>query len=86
MNDKGSNLSPEIRDIWTDAYKFHATFENMGNSDEEWTRCAFTMGQLAVKHGNHPLVHKILIAVYDYLSDERKTIALAEAKGRAGID
>ena len=26
-----NNLSPELRDIWTDAFRFHATFEQMGN-------------------------------------------------------
>jgi len=69
--EKQSNLPPEIRDIWTDVYKFHATFEGMGNSEEDWTRCAYTMGQMAANHGNHPLAFKLLMAVYDYLDGVR---------------
>lgn len=69
--EKQSNLPPDVRDIWTDAYKFHATFEGMGNSEEDWTRCAYTMGQMAANHGNHPLAFKLLMAVYDYLDGVR---------------
>lgn len=86
MSEKPSSLSPEIRDIWTDVYKFHATFEGMGNSEEDWTRCAYTMGQIAAQHNNHPLAFRLLMAVYDYLDDMRKPLAKAEAERRACID
>ena len=82
---KQTSLSPEIRDIWTDAYKFHATFEGMGNTPEEWEHCAFTMAQLSAKHHNHPLAVELFLAAYDYLSKARKPIAVAEAERRAGI-
>ena len=71
MNEK-QNLSPDLRDIWTDAFRFHATFENMGNTTEEWTRCAKTMEMLVLKHGGHPLAGILMMAVYDYLDKQRR--------------
>lgn len=84
--EKQSNLSPEIRDIWTDAFKFHATFEHMGNSPEEWERCAETMGLLSSKHGDHPLAKELLMTVYVYLDSERKKIAKEQAEQMAFTD
>lgn len=81
-----SNLAPEVRAIWTDAYKYHATFEHMGNSPEEWDKCAKVMADIYNKHNAHPLAMKLLLCVYDYLGDMRKPIAMAEAERRAGID
>lgn len=81
-----SKLSQKLRDIWTDAYKFHATFEDMGNSEEDWKKCAYAMGQLASKHGNHPLTFKLFLAVYEYLEEMRKQAARDEVERRAGID
>ncbi len=86
MNGDRSNISQALRDIWTDAYKFHAAFEGMGNSEEEWKKCALTMGRLGAKHKNHPLAYKLFPAVYEYLDEMRKPIAKAEAERRAGID
>lgn len=76
---KQSNLSPEIRDIWTDAYKFHATFEHMGNSEEEWKRCCAVMCELDRKHNAHPLARTLLMDVYEYLNDQRRDQAYEEA-------
>ena len=70
--EKQSNLAPEIRDIWTDAFRFHATFERMSNSAEDWTRCAKTLETLVIKHNGHPFAQRIFGAVYDYLSECRK--------------
>ena len=86
MSDKQSSLSAEIRDIWTDAYKYHATFERMGNSAEEWEAAADTMKQIAGRHDNHPLACRLMFAVYEYLDEVRKPIAKAEAERRAAID
>jgi len=72
MNEKQNNLSTELRDIWTDAFRFHATFQNMGNTTEEWTRCAKTMETLVLKHGRHPLAGILTMAVYEYLDKERR--------------
>ena len=70
--DKQSNLQPEIRDIWTDAFRYHATFENMGNTYEDWHRCAKTMESLVNKHNGHPLAGILMMAVYDYLDKQRR--------------
>ncbi len=80
-----SNLSQEIRDIWTDAYKFHATFEKMGNSVEDWKRCALVMCELDNKHNAHPLARTLLMDVYAYLEEQRRQIALEEAERRADV-
>ena len=77
-----NNLSPELRDIWTDAFRFHATFEQMGNSLPEWQKCTETMVALVNRRGGHPLAEKLMMAVMDYLSDSRKAIAKAEAEGQ----
>lgn len=86
MSDKQSSLSQELRDIWTDAYKYHATFERMGNSTEEWKAAADTMYQIVGLHRDHPLAGRLLMAVYEYLDEVRKPIAKAEAERRAAID
>lgn len=85
MNEtKQSALDSELRDIWTDAYKFHATFDGMGNTPEEWKHCAYAMVQLTAKHHNHPLADALFLATYDYLSKARRQAAVAEAMAGAG--
>ena len=79
-------MPEEFREIWTDAYKFHAKFEKMGNTPEEWAECARTMGLLSSGHNNHPLAMKLLTAVFDYMDETRKAIAKEEAERRAAID
>jgi len=84
VSEKTSSLSEAEREIWKDAYRFCATFNRMGNTDEEWRQCATAVSQLSEKHGNHPLVISLLVAVYGYLSDMRKPLAVAEAEGAGG--
>ena len=79
--EKPSNLTQEERDVWTDAYKFHATFAKMGNTPEEWNVCAGALSQLALKNNMHTLAEKLFMAVYEYLNDERKKDAYQEAAG-----
>ena len=78
-----SNLPPEVREIWTDGYKLHATFAGMGNTADEWIRCADTVTGLVKKHRQHPLALALFLTVYEYLSDERKPAAYQEAMERA---
>ncbi len=80
-----SNLSPEAREIWKDAYRFHATFEKMGNSPEEWDRCCKVLCELDRKHQAHPLARALLIATYGYLEDQRRPVAYEEAV-KAAVD
>ena len=72
--EKQSNLSETEREIWTDVYRFHATFVKMGNESEDWTKCAATMTQIYHKHNDHPLAKVLLLAVYDHLSNERRFV------------
>ena len=78
-----SNLPLDVREIWTDGYKLHATFAGMGNSSEEWVRCSNTVKSLVEKHRQHPFAQALFLAVYEYLSDERKPAAYQEAMERA---
>ena len=71
--EKQSNLNETERAIWTDAYRFHATFARMGNAPEDWEKCCQTMTQLVKKHNDHGLARQLFLAVYDHLSNERKT-------------
>jgi len=68
---KQSALEQNVRDIWTDAYRFHATFDAMGNSVEEWQKCLNTMEALRKKYHDHPLAAELFMAVYSYLNDMR---------------
>ena len=70
-----SNLPQEIRNIWTDMYLFHATFEKMGNTSEEWSQFLETMKDICKKHNNHPLCIKLGVATIEYLNDQRKEAA-----------
>lgn len=71
--EKQSNLNEAERAIWTDAYRFHATFAKMGNEPEDWEKCCQAMTQLYHNHGDHDLAKLLLLAVYDHLSNQRKT-------------
>ncbi len=72
--EKQSSLSETERGIWTDVYRFHATFSKMGNEPEDWTKCAATMTQVFHKHKDHDLAKLLLFAVYDYLVKERSPV------------
>ena len=65
-------MPQELREIWTDAYKFHATFEHMGNTQEEWTKCYETAAALVKKHRHHQLAVLLFVDAYVYLEDQRR--------------
>lgn len=82
--EKQSNLSEMERAIWTEAYRFHAAFRNMENTEADWKKCCETMVQLIHKHNDHDLAKKLLLAVYDHLSEERKVnIECEETRGQS---
>lgn len=66
------SISPQIRNIWKDAYSFHAAFAGMGNTPDDWIRCAKTMAAVSRRNRDHPLAKQLLMAVYCYLEEERK--------------
>ena len=81
-----NNLSPELRDIWTDTYKFHVRFDGMANTAEAWGECCDEAIRLLSRHGNHPLAACLLTAVYEYLDTVRRPDAFAAARKEAGLE
>lgn len=67
-----AKLPEDIRSMYTDAYRLHETFCGMGNTAEEWAACARSTGETCSRHGNHPLMMDLLLAVYMHLERERK--------------
>lgn len=64
-------LPENIRAIYTDAYKLHETLCDMGNTPEDWLRCHELMVQGCAKHGEHPLMVALAVAITDQLERDR---------------
>lgn len=69
-----SKLPQELRDIWTDAYKYHAAIEPMGNSLDDWKRAYEMALGIIRKYNNHPLAMKLVLDVYEYAEHTRSGI------------
>ena len=67
-----SKLPENIRSMYTDAYKLHEMFSDMGNTEAEWERFGGMMRDVSVHHNNHPLMMALINAVSDQLERERK--------------
>lgn len=67
-----SKLPTEIREMWTDAYKFCEENYDTKGTEEEWAGICKQMVELANKHYGHGLMSNLLLAVFDWMSDERK--------------
>lgn len=78
-------LPQDLRDIWTDMYSLHANFNAMGNSVEEWTAFWKTSVSIMKKHNDNKLAQELVLAIAEYLGEERKQMAKEEAECRAGI-
>ena len=65
-------LPENIRAMYSDAYKLHETLYDMGNTPEDWTRCHELMVQTTVKHGEHPLIVALAVAIADQLERDRR--------------
>ena len=79
MNGQKSAIPQEERDIWTDLYKYYATFSTMGNTDADWKRASQAFCYMITKHNDHPLAWHMFMAVFDYLSEQRKDASYQEA-------
>ena len=58
--------------MWTDAYKFCEENFNTTGTEEEWAGICKQMVELANKHYGHGLMNNLLLAVFDWMSDEER--------------
>lgn len=63
-------LPEDIRAMYTDAYRLHETFHGMENNLQNWVDVAKASDQVCNKHGNHPLIIALAVAVSDQLERE----------------
>lgn len=65
-------MPQDLRDMWTDAYKYHAAIETMGNTVADWEHAYQMAMEIYNKYDRHPLVLKLLLAVYEYVEQVRR--------------
>ena len=66
-----SKLPQNLRSMHTDAYAYCERFHDMGNTPDEWETAAEMMNSVAAHHNHHPLMQRLLFAVYDWMDSER---------------
>ncbi len=66
------SLPSNVREIWTDMYKLHDKFNDMGNTVDEWTIWWRTATSILHKHGDCRLVTDLMYAISAYLEEERR--------------
>ena len=64
--------SPETLDLWRNLYRYYNTFADMGNSAEDWERACIAMTRLYNSYKGSTLAKAMILALYDWLSEERK--------------
>lgn len=71
-----TNLTNELRNMWSDAYKFHDSHVSLGDTEQDWLKVATDARDLCMKHNNHPFILELMVAVIADLDrvkiDERK--------------
>lgn len=69
MTGKLPKMDDKLRDVFVAAFQFLQARQIPDLADKDyWQRAADDMMLLSGKH-NHPLMEKLLIAVYEYLND-----------------
>lgn len=63
-------IPDDIRAIYTDAYRLHETFHGMENNLQNWADLAKVSDEVCKKHGNHPLMIALAVAVSEQLERE----------------
>jgi hypothetical protein len=66
-----AKLPEDIRAMWADAYKLHEALQGMGNTREDWVKCCELMSGTTVRHGEHPLMVALAVAVFEQLERDR---------------
>ena len=67
-----TNLTESERDVWKKTYMLHEKYHDIDGTDAEWARLLTDIkDDLEMFDGSeHRLAYKIMMALYDYFSDE----------------
>ena len=65
--------SPEILELWRNLYRYYNIFADMGNTIEDWDRACMAMTRLYNAYKGNTLAKALILALYDWLSEERKS-------------
>lgn len=79
-----AKLPQSVRDIWTDMYKLHETFDAMGSSVEDWALWWKTSMSILHKHNDHPLCEQLILGLTAYLESSRKITEEEESECKEG--
>lgn len=79
-----TKLSQPVRDIWTDMYKLHETFDAMGSSVDDWALWWKTSMSILHKHNDHPLCEQLILGLTAYLEEVRKQAEKEESECKEG--
>ncbi len=66
------SLPQSTREIWTDMYKLHERFHEMGNTVDDWLLWWRTAISLIHKHNDTQLVKDMVNAITACLEEDRK--------------
>ena len=76
-----AKMPEDRRAVFTDIYKLYEKYWDMPNTVEAWHDLAAEFGPMTEKHGNTPLVNRLLMAVYDAIDEENRSIMEAIRHG-----
>lgn len=75
-------LTPEKRDMFADAYRFYEKWNGMDSTCENWSACAKEVVEIIDKHGGHPLIGEMMMALYQVIEREAKDAHNRSEEGR----
>lgn len=67
-----SKLPEDRREMFTDAYRYYESHWDMPCTVDAWEKAAKDMCEVARKHDNNGLIARLLLAVYDTISEEHR--------------
>lgn len=67
-------LSEEERAVWKDAYRLHESVHDMTGTEKDWELFCKHLVELVNQYtgSERRLATKIMLALYDYMSEEQK--------------
>lgn len=75
-------LTPEKRDMFTDAYRFYEKWNGMESTCENWNACAKEVVEIIDKHGGAWLIGDLMMALYQTIEREAKDAHNRSEEGR----